>query len=291
MSRYTFRTLHAHTRPVTSLHVHGARLLSTSMDGTACVYDVAGRDASLAPRVQLAHDEPVDTGALSATHIATAHGAGSVSVWGVEGGEHIRRLEGHSAPVTFVSWWGDALLSASRDGTIRRWDVDTGVCLESIRGFSGRTAVLAAARGVLYFAEGPDLVALDLETQARRVFASQDRDDLMAFGVCSGQVVVSYAEVSNSPSPPFRWSQAFDACTGEPLRDRYEAADMFAFSADGRRALFLLWGSVALVEDGQRQDVLEAVVPDPRCAVFLEPSGIVLGGASGALYCGSHVAG
>ena len=141
------------------------------------------------------------------------------------------------------------------------------------------------------FALNIGLVALDLETQARRVFASQDRDDLMAFGVCSSQVVVSYAEVSNSQSPPFRWSQAFDARTGEPLRDRYEAADMFAFSADGRRALFLLWGSVALVEDGQRQDVLEAVVPDPRCAVFLEPSGLVLGGASGALYCGSHVAG
>ncbi len=67
--------------------------------------------------------------------ICTGHGDGSLVVWSLGPSQPLRRMTGHSAAVTALDV--DAagrILSASEDGTLRVWNVDTGECQLELTG-------------------------------------------------------------------------------------------------------------------------------------------------------------
>jgi len=188
MQRYTFTTVSAHTAPVTALDVAGTCLLSTSMDGTPRVYGLAGTEL---PRLR---------------HVLPHHE-------GVRCGGTVR----HTCCDRRERWLA------------RDVGPHSGACLETIGGFSQWRVCLSREDGALYFAAGDDIVALDLVTNARRVFPPDGRDQLMTFALAGPRRLVgTYAEVSNSPSPPFRYNLAFHTTTGARIANRHHAADSMA---------------------------------------------------------------
>ena len=61
-----------------------------------------------------------------------------VSVWEVSTGKVLRKLEGHSRPVTSVAFSPDGrlILSGSKDRTLRLWEVATGRHLRTLKKLS-----------------------------------------------------------------------------------------------------------------------------------------------------------
>jgi WD40 repeat protein len=59
--------------------------------------------------------------------VAAPFGDGTVGLWSTTSGEQLTTLTGHSGVVTDLDFGPDDdwLVTASRDGTIRKWDLDT----------------------------------------------------------------------------------------------------------------------------------------------------------------------
>ena len=57
-----------------------------------------------------------------------------MKIWNVETGQCLRRLEGHSEPVSAVALSADRrrALSGSSDKTLKLWDLETGQCLRNL---------------------------------------------------------------------------------------------------------------------------------------------------------------
>jgi WD40 repeat protein len=103
----------------------GDRLLTTSLDGTARLWDLDGK----ALAVLRGHGGPVWTGALGVDgeRIATASADGTVRLWDAAGND-LDTLAGHGDAVLVlaVSADGRTLLSASLDSTARLWPLAGG---------------------------------------------------------------------------------------------------------------------------------------------------------------------
>jgi hypothetical protein len=66
---------------------------------------------------------------LHDTILLTSHSNGFINVWNADTGVLQRTLKEHTARVTCFQYNGIDLFSGSHDTTIRRWNVQTGVCL------------------------------------------------------------------------------------------------------------------------------------------------------------------
>ena len=102
----------------------GARLLSTSEDGTARVWDAATGNATLVLRSQMG--EVVDAAfSPDGKLIATGGSDGLVRVWDANTGQVLFSLAGHTATVRSVAFdrVGARLISAGDGGTARIWDL------------------------------------------------------------------------------------------------------------------------------------------------------------------------
>jgi WD40 repeat protein len=100
----------------------GDRLLTTSCDGTAKIWD--SRSGALLGTLD-GHAKPVVDGAFSPADdlIATASEDGTVRLWSVKG-EARAVLRGHEAPVRVVGFSGDGrrIITVSDDRTARVWE-------------------------------------------------------------------------------------------------------------------------------------------------------------------------
>jgi WD40 repeat protein len=78
-----------------------------------------------APHVQIAVDD--DTGTA-----LVAHGARDFALWSLERVARLRVFAGHAEEVRAVVFADDAIVSASGDGTVRRWDRTRGACQRAL---------------------------------------------------------------------------------------------------------------------------------------------------------------
>lgn len=60
----------------------------------------------------------------------------SIKIWEAESGMCLNTLKGHKNGVICLSNWGDRVVSGSADGTIRVWDQESGQCMRTINTYS-----------------------------------------------------------------------------------------------------------------------------------------------------------
>ncbi|MFD4994682.1 NB-ARC domain-containing protein, partial [Streptomyces buecherae] len=118
------RTLTGHAGPVSSVAISadGAWLATTSDDGAARIWDVAGNCTA----ILTGHSGFVESVAISpdGTWLATTSDDGTARIWDVAG-NCTATLTGHTGPVSSVAISPDGtwLATTSDDGTARIWDV------------------------------------------------------------------------------------------------------------------------------------------------------------------------
>lgn len=157
-----------HRSHVTAVAFHPVwpTVVSASDDGTINVWDTQTGELE---RTIRAHTRAV-TGldfAASSGRFASSSGDLSIKVWDPANDyANIRTLIGHEhtvSAVRFVPPQDSLLLSASRDKTVRVWQVDSGYCLRVIKGHSDWVRTLAPTF------DGQLLVSAGSDRQARIV--------------------------------------------------------------------------------------------------------------------------
>ncbi|KAI7868419.1 WD40-repeat-containing domain protein, partial [Spinellus fusiger] len=79
---------------------------------------------------------------ISLNYIVSASKEGAVWVW-TQHGKALHSLVGHTGSVQSLAAYGDTIVSASEDATLRVWDIATGTCLATLKGHvMGVTCVL-----------------------------------------------------------------------------------------------------------------------------------------------------
>src|SRR5262249_26755980 len=122
----------------------GERVITSSSDGTACVWDAR---TGTAIHWLKGHDDEVTDLALDERErrVATTSADGTARIWSLETGEPLATLRGHTASVNRAFFApDDHLVTISGDGTARVWDlarrIQTAVYQHG--GFLGRAADL-----------------------------------------------------------------------------------------------------------------------------------------------------
>jgi WD40 repeat protein len=64
--------------------------------------------------------------------------------------KEVRTLSGHNASVYALACWEATLYSASKDTTIKVWDLDTWHCIRTLSGHAGEVTALSASAQHLY---------------------------------------------------------------------------------------------------------------------------------------------
>ena len=112
--------------PFSAVAAHASGTFAHVSGGALIVVDAGATRAMLGDVVaptNLAFD---DTGKLLAG-VGPDH---TIHVWQAHSGEHLHGLVGHGLPLVQLGWTPDGrLVSASYDGTVRRWSLDDGSCL------------------------------------------------------------------------------------------------------------------------------------------------------------------
>ncbi len=150
------RVLEGHADSVLSLALSrdGKHALSGSRDKTLRLWDL---DTGLCVRILEGNHKGVVATGLSADGMRALSASGRrIKLWDMENGSALIGYPAHQAPIQSVclSEDGRFALSATRVGTVKIWNVRTGQCLRSFRGFGpvklgrdGRFAICAGFNG------------------------------------------------------------------------------------------------------------------------------------------------
>jgi WD40 repeat protein len=117
-----------HTEWVTSCaFTDSGKILSGGMDSKLCLW----HESALRCDDLLGH-----TGSISQVDVNGSLGLSSaydrtMRVWDINRKTCLATLSGHAQPVTQFSWCGPTVLSGDRKGTVKAWDLESGVALHS----------------------------------------------------------------------------------------------------------------------------------------------------------------
>lgn len=145
------RVFHDHLANQCSFNADGTLLVSASSDYSARVWELPSLRLKTA---LIGHEDDVEMAAFSpdGTRVATCSRDHTLRIFNLSG-ECLHVLRGHTADVISVTWSADSamLVSSSDDGSIRRWEADTGAELENIDlgGVETDTVALSSA-GVIF---------------------------------------------------------------------------------------------------------------------------------------------
>jgi len=87
------------------------------------------------------HEGPVNAVGLENDRAVSASGDGKMMLWDVETGECIRIFEGHEKGLACIEFKDGLILSGSNDCTIKLWRASNGECLHT---FAGHTLLVRA---------------------------------------------------------------------------------------------------------------------------------------------------
>ncbi|RHY30405.1 hypothetical protein DYB32_007720, partial [Aphanomyces invadans] len=137
----------AHRCGIKELQIAGDRLVSASSDRSLKVWDVNFRSGQSCTHVLMGHSGPVTCVALGGPAdptICSGSADGVVKVWDLRATGKGARLElsGHGGRITTLQRDFTKVISSSEDGTLRVWNMHTGVCGQLLAGhMSGITGV------------------------------------------------------------------------------------------------------------------------------------------------------
>ncbi|HLM73320.1 MAG TPA: hypothetical protein VK459_11530, partial [Polyangiaceae bacterium] len=136
----------------------GARILTSSFDGTARIWSTAGRGS---PVVLKGHTGPVMSAAWSPDNkkILTASEDGTARIWSADGTGEPLVLKGHEGPIVFAAWSPDntRVLTASADKTARIFSAQGKGDPAVLRGHEGAvTRAIWSSDGAAVFTASED---------------------------------------------------------------------------------------------------------------------------------------
>ena len=184
-----------------------------------------------------------------------------VRLWDVATGKEVRRLEGHTATVTWVAFSPDGrlLASSSGDKTVRLWEVATGKALRILEGHTERVDCVVFSR------DGRRLLSAARDRTVR-VWDAQSGKGLRRFEGHPGRVF----GVAISPDGKLAAScgdgpvvRLWNAESGEPLRElegHQNSVVAVAFSPDGRHLLTGAWDDTARLWDANTGQEIRSFV-------------------------------
>ena len=214
----------------------GKRIVTTSVDGTARIWDVATAAQLVVLR---GHSDIIQSAAFSpdGRRIVTASNDKTARIWDAATGAQLAVLSGHGLGVNSAAFSPDGrrVVTASNDKTARIWDSATGVQLAVL---SGHSEVVYSARF------SPD--AQHIVTASDNTAHIWDAASGMQLTVLHGHAdIVQSAEFSLDgrrivTASDDRTARIWDAATGAQLAvlsGHGHGVNTAAFSPDGRRVV------------------------------------------------------
>ena len=229
-----------HTAAITSaaFSPDGTRIVTTSMDFTARVWDVATGEAIVE---LVGHKSPIHFAEFNpdSNRIVTVPRAelgtltDAARLWDTETGELLAELSGHTSPLTHARFSPDGtrLVTASWDRTARIWDTATGQLLTILTGHK---------YGVTHTEFSPD---------SNRVFTFGLEDSVRVWNAATGELLAELAESSTGGGP-----RDF-AAKAESFAKSFGSANggisFIAFNPDGTRYVVMpgVWGETPRIYD------------------------------------------
>ena len=137
-------TLKMHSSLVSSVAIHGLRMVTGSGDTTVKVWNLE----TMKPEheTMMKPERTFDGGgsvfgmvysvAMDGSRVVSGGQDRTVKVWSVETGKSLYNLEGHSRHVHSVAMDGSRVVSGSGDKTVKVWNVEKGELLHTFKGHS-----------------------------------------------------------------------------------------------------------------------------------------------------------
>jgi ABC-type phosphate transport system substrate-binding protein/tetratricopeptide (TPR) repeat protein len=225
----------AHTGPTTALGFSsdGQRLISGGADGTIRFWDAVGNPIG----------RPINTGNGAVTSLAilpdgsfiSANTNGTLQKWDATGNPVSQPIIGHEGAVRdmVVSPDGTTLITAAKDGTIRRWNLADGTQLGApLVGHQGAVQALAMKPDGTFVSGGADGTVRRWDTNGIEVGAPiQVAGPVNAIASTADGLRLAVGDATGA-------LQLFDGAgtpLGLPITDTGAAIDSLAYTPDGQR--------------------------------------------------------
>ena len=120
--QYRLQTLYGHREGVTSVLIHGDRLISSSVDKTMKVWDLETKQVL---KTFHGHQFSVNCTAIYGDQLISGSMDDTIKIWDLNTEKVLKTLSGHEGQVTSITIHKDQLISSSSDRTIKIWDLNT----------------------------------------------------------------------------------------------------------------------------------------------------------------------